>query len=343
MSARVMAIIESEAPRVEIYSIDEAFADLTGVQDITGTCRRIQARILNEVGLPVCVGASTTKTLAKLANRAAKKYRATGGVVDLTDPARQKRLLALTDVADVWGVGPRLVKRLRSLNIHTALDLASGDPKALHEAFSVVLARTAQELNGVSCIDLESEAPVQQQIVCSRSLGERLEDKELVRQALVRFTANAAQRLRSQGLLAGQYTIFMRTSPFSGDPYYANSLSERLPWPTDDTGAMTERLDTLLGAIWRDGFRYAKAGVMLTDLYPQGSQQPDLFDGSRSSEAGQGREQLLALMDSLNRQSRGQLKFASEGLTTAKSDMRQERLSPRYTTRFDELPVARLA
>lgn len=168
----------------------------------------------------------------------------------------------------------------------------------------------------MSCIDFESEGSVQQKIVCYRSFADRLEDKGLIRQDLVRFPAIAAQRLRSQWLLASQYAISMRTSPFSGDPCYPDNLSERVLWPTDDTGAMTERLETLLRAIWRDGFRYAKAGVMLTDLYPQGSQQPDLFDGSGSSEAGQGREQLLALMDSLNWQSRGQLKFSIEGLIT---------------------------
>lgn len=124
-------------------------------------------------------------------------------------------------------------------------DLAYREAKSLQGTFSLVLTRTVRELNGLYCIDLESEAPAQQQIVRSSSFGERLEDKELVRQALVRFTANAAQRLRSQGLLAGQYTIFMRISPFSGDPYYANSLTERLPWPMDDTGPMTEHLDTL--------------------------------------------------------------------------------------------------
>jgi DNA polymerase V len=340
MSARVMETIESLVPQVEVYSIDEAFADLTGIDPVEPLCRQLKETIYRNVGLPVCVGASSTKTLAKLANRAAKKYRGARGVIDLTNPQRQQKLLALTDVSDVWGVGPRLVKRLRDMGIQTALDLAQCDPEHIRSQFSVVLARTVRELNGESCIELETAQVEQQQIMCSRSFGQRVTDRGALREALVRHTANACQRLRAQSMVAGQYSIFIRTSPFSGDPYYANSINERLPWPTDDTGVLLKRADRLLDHIWRDGFRYAKAGVMLTDLYPLTANQPDLFQESTSQPR---RQELLSLVDRLNRERRGTVTFASEGQQTgAATAMRQDRLSPRFTTRFDEVPRARL-
>ncbi|WP_394169157.1 DUF4113 domain-containing protein [Saccharospirillum alexandrii] len=339
MSARVMETIESLVPRVEVYSIDEAFADLTGIDSVEPVCRQIRETIYRNVGLPVCVGASSTKTLAKLANRAAKRYRGTRGVVDLTDPQRQKKLLALTDVSDVWGVGPRLVKRLREMGVHTALDLAQSDPNQIHSQFSVVLARTVRELNGESCIELETAQPEQQQIMCSRSFGQRVTDRSALREALVRYTANACQRLRAQSMVAGQYSIFIRTSPFSGDPFYSNSISEQLPWPTDDTSVLLNRADRLLDHIWRDGFRYAKAGVLLTDLYPLTARQPDLFQGESNQPK---RQALLSLVDRLNSECRGAITFASEGTKTGPTNMRQDRLSPRFTTRFTEVPRARL-
>ena len=319
--------------------IDEAFADLTGIDPIEPVCRQIKETIYRNVGLPVCVGASSTKTLAKLANRAAKKYRGAQGVVDLTDPQRQKKLLALTDVSDVWGVGPRLVKRLREMGIQTALDLTQSDPNQIHSQFSVVLARTVRELNGESCIELETAQPEQQQIMCSRSFGQRVTDRSALREALVRYTANACQRLRAQSMVAGQYSIFIRTSQFSGDPYYSNSISEHLPWPTDDTSVLLNRADRLLDHIWRDGFRYAKAGVLLTDLYPLTARQPDLFQETANQPK---RQKLLSLVDRLNSECRGAVTFASEGTKTGPTNMRQDRLSPRFTTRFTEVPRARL-
>ncbi|MEP4548460.1 MAG: DUF4113 domain-containing protein [Saccharospirillum sp.] len=339
MSARVMETIESLVPRVEVYSIDEAFADLTGIDSVEPVCRQIRETIYRDVGLPVCVGVSSTKTLAKLANRAAKKYRGAHGVVDLTDPQRQKKLLALTDVSDVWGVGPRLVKRLRAMGIQTALDLAQSDPAQIHSQFSVVLARTVRELNGESCIELETAQPEQQLIMCSRSFGQRVTDRNALREALVRHTANACQRLRSQSMVAGQYSFFIRTSPFSGDPYYSNSISEKLPWPTDDTSVLLNRANRLLDHIWRDGFRYAKAGVLLTDLYPLTARQPDLFQESGNQPR---RQELLSLLDRLNSECRGAVTFASEGTKNGPTTMRQDRLSPRFTTRFTEVPRARL-
>lgn len=176
LSNRVMTILEEEAPRLEVYSIDEAFMDLTGVNnvmDLLAFGQQVKVKVDQWTGITVGVGIAPTKTLAKLANHAAKKYPATGSVVDLMDPDRQKRLLALVDVSDVWGVGRRITAKLKARGIHTALDLANSDPKSIRSEFSVVLERTIRELNGVSCLDLELVRPTKQQIICSRSLAIR--------------------------------------------------------------------------------------------------------------------------------------------------------------------------
>ena len=172
ISNRVMQTLEALAPAVEVYSIDEAFLDLTGVAnavDLTEFGLQVRATIQQHIGMAVCVGIAPTKTLAKLANHAAKHYSATRGVVDLTDPARQKKLLSLMPVSEVWGVGRKLSERLNAMGITTALALAEQNPKDIRQKFSVVLERTVRELNGESCLALEDITPTKQQILCSRS------------------------------------------------------------------------------------------------------------------------------------------------------------------------------
>ncbi|VFS23779.1 DNA polymerase V subunit UmuC [Enterobacter cancerogenus] len=195
MSHRVMTTLEELAPRVEIYSIDEAFCDLTGVQhccDLTEFGKRIRETVLKRTHLTVGVGIAQTKTLAKLANHAAKKWqRQTGGVVDLSNVARQRRLLALLPVEDVWGVGRRISKKLNAMGINTALDLAGQSTWIIRKHFNVVLERTVRELRGEPCLELEEFAPVKQEIVCSRSFGERISDYEQVRQAICAYAARA--------------------------------------------------------------------------------------------------------------------------------------------------------
>ncbi|WP_445928520.1 Y-family DNA polymerase [Marinomonas sp. TI.3.20] len=187
MSNRVMTILEEEAPRLEVYSIDEAFMGLTGVDHVTDLLefgKRVKAKIDQWTGITVGVGIAPTKTLAKLANHAAKKYPATGSVVDLMDSDRQKRLLALVDVSDVWGVGSRTTAKLKARGIYTGLDLANADPKFIRSEFSVVLERTIRELNGSSCLDLELVRPTKKQIICSRSFGHKVTEKRELREAI---------------------------------------------------------------------------------------------------------------------------------------------------------------
>ncbi len=338
LSSRVMRTLEEMAPRVEVYSIDEAFLDLTGIESAISLVefgQQVRERIGHWIGITVCVGIAPTKTLAKLANHAAKKYPATQGVVDLTNPDRQRRLLALVPVNDVWGVGRRLSKRLNALGITTALDLANASPRAIRDQFSVVLERTVRELNGESCIELEEIPPTKKQIVCSRSFGVKVTQFELLREAVCEYATRATEKLRKEQQQAKVLTVFIRTSPFKdNEPQYSNSASGELLIPSCDTRDFIELASHLLKRIWKDGFRYAKAGVMLSDFYDPGMFQPGLFDevSTRSNS-----QQLMSVLDTINQSGAGKIFFAGQG-TKKDWSMKREHLSPAYTTRWDQLP-----
>lgn len=338
LSSRVMRTLEEMAPRVEVYSIDEAFLDLTGIESAISLVefgQQVRERIGHWIGITVCVGIAPTKTLAKLANHAAKKYPATQGVVDLTNPERQRRLLALVPVDDVWGVGRRLSKRLNALGITTALDLANASPRAIRDQFSVVLERTVRELNGESCIELEEIPPTKKQIVCSRSFGVKVTHFELLREAVCEYATRATEKLRKEQQQAKVLTVFIRTSPFKdNEPQYSNSASGELLIPSCDTRDFIELANHLLKRIWKDGFRYAKAGVMLSDFYDPGMFQPGLFDDVSTRSNSQ---QLMSVLDTINQSGAGKVFFAGQG-TKKDWSMKREHLSPAYTTRWDQLP-----
>lgn len=338
LSSRVMRTLEEMAPRVEVYSIDEAFLDLTGIESAISLVefgQQVRERIGHWIGITVCVGIAPTKTLAKLANHAAKKYPATQGVVDLTNPDRQRRLLALVPVDDVWGVGRRLSKRLNALGITTALDLANASPRAIRDQFSVVLERTVRELNGESCIELEEIPPTKKQIVCSRSFGAKVTQFELLREAVCEYATRATEKLRKEQQQAKVLTVFIRTSPFKdNEPQYSNSASGELLIPSCDTRDFIELANHLLKRIWKDGFRYAKAGVMLSDFYDPGMFQPGLFDDVSTRSNSQ---QLMSVLDTINQSGAGKVFFAGQG-TKKDWSMKREHLSPAYTTRWDQLP-----
>ena len=338
LSNRVMTILEEEAPRLEVYSIDEAFMDLTGVDHVTDLLafgKRVKAKVDKWTGITVGVGIAPTKTLAKLANHAAKKYPATGSVVDLMDPDRQKRLLALLDVSDVWGVGRRTTAKLKARGINTALDLANADPKSIRSEFSVVLERTIRELNGVSCLDLELVRPTKQQIICSRSFGHKITDKRELREAIAKYTTRAAEKLRGEKRFCRVVSVFIRTSPFiPNEPQYSKTLSAELPNPTDDTRDLLEVADVLFNRLWREGFRYMKAGVMLADFYEHGNFQQDLL---RADNTKINSKALMNVVDQINHSGLGNVFFASQGVSPQWA-MKREHLSPAYTTNWEELP-----
>ncbi|MBK0032762.1 Y-family DNA polymerase [Erwinia sp. S43] len=339
MSNRVMTTLEELSPRCEIYSIDEAFCDLTGVRncrDLTDFGREIRETVLSRTHLTVGVGIAQTKTLAKLANHAAKKWqRHTGGVVDLSNIEKQRKLMAVLPVDEVWGVGRRISKKLETLGIDTVLKLADAEPSFIRKHFNVVLERTVRELRGESCLALEEFAPVKQEIVCSRSFGERVTSCDEMRQAICSYASRAAEKLRGEHQYCRFISAFVKTSPFApNEPYYGKSASVKLLTPTQDSRDIISAATRCLDAIWRDGHRYQKAGVMLGDFYSQGVAQLNLFDDNAPR---QNSAKLMEVLDHLNaKNGRGALYFAGQGIQT-NWQMKREMLSPRYTTRYDDL------
>ena len=339
MSNRVMTTLEELSPRCEIYSIDEAFCDLTGVRncrDLTEFGREIRETVLRRTHLTVGVGIAQTKTLAKLANHAAKQWqRQTGGVVDLSNLERQRKLMALLPVDEVWGVGRRISKKLEAMGIKTVLQLADTDIRFIRKHFNVVLERTVRELRGETCLGLEEFAPVKQEIVCSRSFGGRITEYHEMRQAICSYASRAAEKLRGEHQYCRFISAFVKTSPFAlNEPYYGNSASVKLLTPTQDSRDIITAATKCLDVIWRDGHRYQKAGVMLGDFYSQGVAQLNLFDDNAPRKNS---EKLMEVLDHLNaKDGRGTLYFAGQGIQTA-WQMKREMLSPRYTTRYSDL------
>lgn len=339
MSNRVMTTLEEISPRVEIYSIDEAFCDMTGVRncrDLTEFGREIRTTVLQRTHLTVGVGIAQTKTLAKLANYAAKKcQRQTGGVVDLSNVGRQRKLLAALPVGEVWGIGRRISKKLEGMGIETALDLADTDIRFIKKHFNVVLERTVRELRGEPCLELEEFAPVKQEIVCSRSFSGRITDYEEMRQAIFSYASRAAEKLRGEHQYCRFISAFVKTSPFAlNEPYYGNSASVKLLTPTQDSRDIIGAATRCLDAVWKDGRRYQKAGVMLGDFFSQGVAQLNLFDDNAPRRNS---DKLMKVLDHLNtKDGVGTLYFAGQGIQQ-QWQMKREMLSPRYTTRYEDL------
>lgn len=339
MSERVMGIIESMVPAVEIYSIDEAFAELTGIPgDLTAFGRSIRSAIYKRTGIPVGVGIAPTKTLAKLANHTAKRLLAkTGGVVDICDPFKRDWTLRNTDVGEVWGIGRRMKAHLDGMGIHTAMDLAQADPRTLRQKFSVVIEKTARELSGTPCLDLGEVEPPRQEICCSRMFGERVTTVEPIREAVATYTQRAAEKLRAQNSLCKKIRVSIRTGMFNPDEAkYANAALVELPYPTCDVRLMTKAATEAVNRLFRPGFKYSKAEVLLMDLRQPGEFTDDLFAPGQPVAAGK----VMGVLDEINgRWGRGTLRAAS---VPAKPEwaMRRDLMSASYTTRLDELFLA---
>lgn len=339
MSNRVMTTLEEMSPRCEIYSIDEAFCDLTGVRNcrvLEDVGRELQEAVYRNTRLAVGVGIGQTKTLAKLANHAAKKWqRQTGGVVDLSNVQRQRKLMAALPVDETWGVGRRITKKLEAMGIKTVLSLADTDIRFIRKHFNVVLERTVRELRGEPCLELEEFAPVKQEIVCSRSFGDRVTEYEQMRQAICSYASRAAEKLRSEHQYCRFISAFVKTSPFAlNEAYYGNSALVKLLTPTQDSRDIISAATRCLDAIWKDGHRYQKAGVMLGDFFSKGVAQLNLFDDNAPRA---GSEKLMEVLDQLNtKKGKGTLYFAGQGIQQ-QWQMKREMLSPRYTTRYCDL------
>ncbi|MDA3500699.1 Y-family DNA polymerase [Acinetobacter sp. AOR34_HL] len=273
-------VTESEQ---EIYSIDECFLDLTAYYmhyDLTKYGQDMRQKILKWIGLPVCVGIGKSKTEAKIANHIAKKNPSFNGVCDLVnmDLCNKEDYLAQIEVSEVWGVGRKHSKKLQTMNINTVLDLASADPREMQKLFSIVMARTVAELQGISCIEIEHTPPSKKQIVASRSFGSRVTELTDLKEAISMYAQDACSRLRSEDLLCGTIIAFVQSNPFDPNvPFYNKAVSYTFPEPTDFAPELAKAATLMLNHIYQAGIKYKKCGVVLTCLEPKSGHTYDLL------------------------------------------------------------------
>lgn len=345
MSQRVMTILRDFSPDVEVYSIDESFLGLNGLaslwQSPTDLGQAIRQRVRQWTGLPVCVGIASSKTLAKLANHLAKQRPEYQGVCDLSvmPDHEVSQLLGTIEVGEVWGVGRNISARLHDMGITTAEALRQASPKWLRAHFGVVMERTVNELRGMSCLALEEVLPPKQQIVSSRSFGKLVLTLDELNEAVSAYTTRATEKLRHQQSVRGAVHVFLQTNRFrEQDAQYHPGIIVPLPDPTCDTRLLVAAALCGLRRIYRAGYRYKKAGVMLMELLPAGQLQPTLFDPGAELAARSGK--LMHALDALNRTyGRDTVMIGSAGIQQRWA-MKSEKRSPRYTSRWQELPRA---
>ena len=338
LSQRVMETLSHFTPELEVYSIDEAFLELSGFDgtDLTAYGRCIRDTVKRWTGIPVSIGIAETKTLAKIATRLAKKSAKAAGVLDLTGSPYRDRALAATPVEDIWGVGRQYARFLIRNDIATALDLSRATDTWVKKHMSIVGLRTVKELRGISCISMDLCPPPKKEICVSRSFGKLVKTRAGVREAVAAYATRAAEKLRKQRYAAGALMVFMMTNRFRDEPQYTNSTILEVPVPTDCTGELIRFALRGVDSIYRDGYRFYKAGVLLTGLVPSNAVQTDLFY-KRDFE---GTRRLMEALDQINaNMGPDTVKYAAAGLAQ-RWKTRFNHRSPRYTTRWEELPVA---
>jgi DNA polymerase V len=352
ISNRVMRLLSQYSPDQEIYSIDESFLDLTGIprpsnlDSLTHYAQTIRSTIKQCVGIPICVGIAPSKTLAKLANHVAKKQKQYDSVCDFNamTPHELDTLFAQIEVGEVWGVGRRSASRLQGMGINTVLELKHSAAKHVRAEFGVVMERIVAELNGVACLELDEVTPPRQQIICSRSFGMPVALLADLEQAVIAYTSRAAEKLRSQHSLAGGIQVYIRTNPHKanshkeGAPQYQPVMLVPLFEPTDDTRLLCRAALSALRQIYRSGYAYQKAGVMLTEIIAPTARPCTLFEDVAAQQRSTA---LMQTLDRINRRmGSGTMQLLGEGISKSWS-MRRGNMSQRYTTEWGELAVAR--
>jgi len=347
ISNRVMRLLSQYCPDQEIYSIDESFLDLTGMPEssnpdsLTEYAQAIRSTIKQYVGIPVCIGIASSKTLAKLANHVAKKHKQFHSVCDFNamTPRVLDNLLAKIGVGEVWGVGRRSAERLQQMGIDTVLELKYSPAKRVRAEFGVVMERIVAELNAESCIGLDEVTPPRRQIICSRSFGMPVSLLADLEQAVIAYTTRAAEKLRGQHSVAGGIQVYIRTNPHKENkPQYQPAMLLPLFEPTDDTRLLCRAALVGLRQIYRSGYAYQKAGVMLTEIIPATAQPRTLFEDVAAQQRS---ASLMATLDRINhRMGSGTMQLLGAGIVKSWA-MRRGNVSQRYTTEWDELAVAR--
>jgi DNA polymerase V len=342
MSARVNDIYRTFSPRVEIYSIDESFLDLTDVQAShrVSLARDMRSTVKQWTGIPTCVGIGPTKTLAKLANHIAKTIPELGGVCDLSDEEERAAWLVRTSLREIWGVGAATARKLEALGCDSVSDVRDLDPRLARKGMTVVGERLVYELRGIPCLDLETVAPTRKGCAVTRSFSDRVDDLPRMEEAIATHASRLGEKLRQGRLGTDHVTVFFHTSEHDRDsPQRSVSTVITLPEATNDTLTLAKAAISGVRRVWKDGYRYSKAGIITTDLMPLEASQRALIGGLDRERS---RPLMEALDDCNRRHGRGSVVLASSGWAKARSwstkfDMR----SPRYTTRIDELPTVR--
>ena len=346
MSARMMNVLGEFSPHQEIYSIDECFLDLSNMMpnsELIEYGKSIKNRIYQYLGLPTCVGIGPSKTLAKLANHIAKKNKEFNGVFAWATLSNEEQIswFKKITVNEIWGVGRRIHASLQQMGIETVYDLAQSNPEMIRRRFSVVMARTVAELQGTSCLAMSEleETARKQQIISSKSFGHGIEELEHLQEAVASYICRAAEKLRAQNSVCGYVTVFVRTNPFApNQKQYRNQITIPLSIASADSRRLTRAAFYGLDRIYRKGFIYKKAGVILSDISPVEQYQDDLFtkiDQEKST-------QIMQTMDALNHlYGANTLMLASTGATLNNPRhwrMRANHKSQRFTTRWNEIP-----
>ena len=344
LSARVASVLNDSAPALERYSIDEAFMDLTGMQknyNIFDYCMDIRWRVTHDVGIPICVGAGSTKTLAKIANHCAKKGMTLGGVMTIDNDDERIYALKQTPLDDIWGIGRALEQKFRErYGVRTAYDLSLLDPEIIKKQFNITAANVIYELNGISCIPFEDMPRPKKQIMWSRTFGHHILSLEELSQAVSEFTARAAEKLREDQQFTAIVSVFIQTNRASTvDPQYARQAYIRLPCPLNDTPGLIQAANSVLEKIFVSGYRYYKAGVIFEDLRATSTYQCGLFDDNTlTEEARQKRQRIQAAVDKLNQKKRNTVFMASQGIYARQNVSAQHNVSPGYTTSWKDVP-----
>ena len=337
MSKRVMETLSRFTPELEIYSIDEAFLNLSGItrSNLTIYSHRIRNTVIQWTGIPVSIGIAETKVLAKIANRIAKRSERTNGVLNLTASPYQKKALAITSVENIWGIGRSYAKFLRKHRIETALDLRNAEDSWIRKHMSIVGLRIVRELRGIPCISMELCHPAKKEICVSKSFGKSVETITEIREAVAVYVSRAAEKLRNQNSAAGSIMVFMMTNRFKDEPQYVNYTVLQLPVHTNNTAELIQHALRGVDSIYQKGYKFKKAGVVLREIRPANQIQTNLFDNIDRTKA----TKVVEVFDTINNQlGAGTIKYAAEGLVNPWKTMFNKR-SPKYTTRWDELPI----
>ena len=342
LSQRVSDVLDELVPHASKYSIDESFLLYDGLehQDLTAYSQMIRQTVLKWTGVKCCVGVGSNKTLAKAANNGAKKYVGCNGVVDLvTDPSRREKLLALTPVGDVWGVGKASANKLNQAGIITALDLAVSEPDKVKKNFGVMLYRTALELSGEQVFPFEEDAATNKSIIASRSLGRPIQDPETLIASISHHVERAARKLRAQDTVAGSLSVTVKTNMFKADgPRYCKTLSGNLAIPSSDFMVLGHLARDLFKQIFRPGYEYTKTGIEINKIIPRNEVQPDLF--SDPTDTSEKKELLMDAIDTINqRYGLGAVTGASQK-QGGRWQPKSENKTPSYTTEWDDIPIA---